>query len=792
MSWLDQIQADRAISAILKAPGAKTPEVRQAVQRIGQIGRPAIPKLVDALARNAQRPVIEGLLADLVSDDALPAFCQGLCHRDAEVARRVAQVLTRSQRYDPNLLLDLFRDPECPKPLLGQLLAQHAGRLRGAELLRLLEQVDEEAKSAVLTLIYQAATPALVPQLTRCLDDPDPAVRAGLVKTLGRFPSDEVQANLVRLVLGDGHKSVRLAALAALIAQPLPTPVSALFQLLRDPDMVIQGKALEALVASDDPQVSERAVALLEEGSESIRRAAVEILNRRRPDPQALDALMATLHDHDWWVRERAADALAAFGPSPVLDRALPLLAEAEPELRQTLITLLRRLDDPRLFDLVLGRLEHGEPAARAGAVVALGELGDRRALSTLVGLLAGGELEAPVVAALAALGDPRAVPALVNWLESGAAGDPAALVDVAVDLADRRRALDLARALRRFHERLDDAGIEPRVAGAIARLEERFEHVRQDQTPSSLTVPAVAPPVPPGDSAILAATGPSINPHDLKAGELLAGRYRVIREIGRGGFGVVILVEDEIVQERMVLKFLAPHVAQDKVAIERFKHELRYARRITHENVIRIYDLLALGGTFAISMEYFASHSLGAELRRQERLERRRALDLVRAMCRGLAVAHREEVVHRDLKPGNVLIGEGDQLKIVDFGLAAAVVRVTNRLTRSGLLVGTPAYMAPEQIRGREIDARTDVYSLGVMMYELFTGSLPYHNDDPLALLLAHLDGELVPPHQLEPSLPESLGRIILKAMARDPADRHQGVEELARELETVEVVED
>jgi serine/threonine protein kinase len=262
----------------------------------------------------------------------------------------------------------------------------------------------------------------------------------------------------------------------------------------------------------------------------------------------------------------------------------------------------------------------------------------------------------------------------------------------------------------------------------------------------------------------------------------MLVERYRVMRRVGKGGFGAVILVEDTVVGEEIILKYMNREIAADGNMIERFKHELRYARRITHENVIRIHDFLTLKKSYAISMEYFPSHSLSDELK-QGPISLKRGLKIVWDICRGLSAAHQVGVVHRDIKPPNILINDSGLVKVVDFGLAA-LSHADARLTRTGVLLGTPTYMAPEQVRARTIDARTDIYSLGVIMYEIFTGRPPYVADDPMAILFQHVTGNPTPPRQLRPDMPAAVEAIILKAMWVDPAKRFQSMDDLRRSI--------
>jgi serine/threonine protein kinase len=185
--------------------------------------------------------------------------------------------------------------------------------------------------------------------------------------------------------------------------------------------------------------------------------------------------------------------------------------------------------------------------------------------------------------------------------------------------------------------------------------------------------------------------------------------------------------------------------------------------------------------------MEYFPSHSLAEEIKSNAPLVNQRRLRIVCDLCCGMSVAHHATIVHRDLKPQNILVNDDGLVKIVDFGLAAAISHTDSRLTASGVIMGTPAYMAPEQVRGSDVDTRTDIYSLGVIMYELFTGRPPYRGQDPMSILYQHVEGKATAPSEINPDIPSELETIILTAMAVEPADRYQNVDTLREHLEAL-----
>jgi serine/threonine-protein kinase len=270
-----------------------------------------------------------------------------------------------------------------------------------------------------------------------------------------------------------------------------------------------------------------------------------------------------------------------------------------------------------------------------------------------------------------------------------------------------------------------------------------------------------------------------------LNSGDIIEGRYKYIERIGKGAFGTVLLMEDTVVDERLILKFLNPNVAEDEEVMKRFVHELRYSRKITHRNVIRIYDFLFIQGLYAISMEYFPSHTLGSEVVNEKPMPLKRGVQFGIDMCTGMTVAHQVGIVHRDLKPANVLINDEGLLKIVDFGVAAAQSQGDTQLTKTGYVIGSPKYMAPEQILGRKVDERADIYAVGVILYEILTGIPPYSRGDHMSVMYQHVQGKARHAKEVNPALPPGLADVIMRAMAVDKTKRFQTMDELRVALE-------
>jgi serine/threonine-protein kinase len=268
-----------------------------------------------------------------------------------------------------------------------------------------------------------------------------------------------------------------------------------------------------------------------------------------------------------------------------------------------------------------------------------------------------------------------------------------------------------------------------------------------------------------------------------LGPGEKIGNRYVLERELGHGGMGFVFLALDEKLGERVALKVISSSMAQDPAAAaERFRREVAAARKVTHPNVIRIHDLVEAGDQLLLSMEYVEGMTLAAYLGRVGALRIDEARLLIGQICDGLGAAHAAGVVHRDLKPGNVLIDAQKQVKVIDFGLAKATFMAG--MTATGLILGTPEYMSPEQVRGMNCDARSDLYSLGALAYHMIVGRPPFAGETPIAIGFAHVTEQPRPPRELRPDLPPELDAALLKALEKDPGKRFVDAAELKKAL--------
>ncbi len=396
-------------------------------------------------------------------------------------------------------------------------------------------------------------------------------------------------------------------------------------------------------------------------------------------------------------------------------------------------------------------------------------------------------ELLIPIIAIIAVFGSPvvivkeilayrerRAKLALGQSMAAAKALPPGAADELIALKADRKVLL----------ERVEN--LEAIVCGVDFELNQKLSKLIDEQrllaesavrpAPSGEPAPTPAPAHAKGNlerTHTVAVRAPSTAVSGLVPGDVLANRYRVERLLGRGGMGAVYLAHDEVLDDTVALKVISAAFAADEASlVERFRREAAAARKVSSPSVIRIHDLgEARPGLLYLSMEYFPGRTLAEVITTRGMVPITDCVDYLQQICTGLAAAHDAGVIHRDLKPQNVLVGERNAVKLIDFGLAKATTGAG--LTGTGMLLGTPHYMSPEQVRGKNVDASSDIYSLGALAYHLVCGRPPFGGDNVIAVGFAHCTEVAPSPRTLRPEVPESLDTIIVKSLAKLPADR-------------------
>ena len=268
----------------------------------------------------------------------------------------------------------------------------------------------------------------------------------------------------------------------------------------------------------------------------------------------------------------------------------------------------------------------------------------------------------------------------------------------------------------------------------------------------------------------------------DTLIGTLFDGRYQVVRKLGAGGMANVYLAEDQELGRRVAIKILNDRHANDEQFVERFRREAKNAAALSHPNIVSIYDRGEAEGTYYIAMEYLDGRTLKELIVQRGPAPVTVSVEYARQVLSALRFAHRHGIVHRDIKPHNVLVDAEGRVKVTDFGIARAGA---SQMTEAGSIVGTAQYLSPEQARGTDVDQRSDLYSLGVVLYELITGTLPFNGDTPVEIAMKHLSTVPELPSERRPDVPRDLDLIVMRALAKDPDDRYESAEEMDADLE-------
>jgi HEAT repeat protein/tRNA A-37 threonylcarbamoyl transferase component Bud32 len=806
MSFFTNLRADRLVTEIRSSNDPTGAATQKAVARLKDVGPGAIEAVLAALpdADKAATMAFVEVLAGLVSQKTFPQFMRGLVEGSARVISGISWALTSSRNYPPHMLLEALAIPGISKPTVLEVIAAQKARFSVRELLAAAYTQEPNEKAALFRVIGEIADQQSLPELIGRVQGKDPIARVHIINTLARFNTAEVQTALQGL-LKDPNKLIRGATLSALQRMDGPIDIERVCALLRDPEIDVLNRAIDVVIKANHPETIRYLIEVLKDENENARRAAVEVLNEIG-NAKSVKYLLEALKDSDWWVRSRAADALGKIGGPKVIDAVLQLVRDKDEDIRRAAIEILNQTKDERAVDSLIHATRDSDWWVSERAVDALAEIGSKRAVPRLMEMLqtpGSGKALPIVVRALGKLGDSKLVDTLLPLVARPEREIRIEAIQALSRVADEARAEQVRLELQ-AQMASPDQTISRMAAAAVSELDNRIAGITP-LTSGATPTPAqagVRPPQPtPAEAARTQlisdpalgltakqaeAAAARLDIQTLKSGDIIEGRYKYIDRIGRGAFGTVLLMEDTVVDERLILKFLNPNVSQDEEVMKRFVHELRYSRKITHKNVIRIYDFLYIQGLYAISMEYFPSHTLGSEVVNDKPIELQRALQFGIDMCTGMTVAHQVGIVHRDLKPANVLINQEGLLKIVDFGVAAAQREGDTQLTKTGYVIGSPKYMAPEQILGKKVDERADIYAVGVMMYEMLTGQPPYSRGDHMSVMYQHVQGKARVPQDLNPALPPGLSDLIMKAMSVDKTKRFQTMIELSAALES------
>lgn len=812
MGLVDRFVASKHLRTVQRAGEVDPAALEEAKRQLTSRGSSILLSIFDLFDVPAARPHAKDILLKVIEEKTVPAYIEALSSPDRSIADGVQEVLTRTNRLQPTKLLAFLGQEGASRSRILTVLEARCDEIPPSILVSAVETANKDIRGALIRILNAHKSPESAHAILPLLTHDDWWLRLHGILLVGRHPSDEgITLSISRLA--DKNRQVRLQAVQTLSVLDVRPAIPQLCQALRDKDLKVHSAAIEALIKMGDPAAVPHLVDVLKDESEYARRGAVEVLNEVATT-QAIQDLLTALRDEDWWVRVRAADALGTLGGPKVVEAVLQLMKNDDVFIRRYAVEILNSIPDKRAVDHLLEALGDDDWWVRERSIDALGKTKDERAVEPLIRLMTD-QAAAPLCArALGDLGDERAIDPLYRVIELGNEEARREAINALIKISkgdvstDRRDAIQEFLQTKGFQQASGDpkplavqgrraSTTDPEV-GRPKKVIHRTDLADSPRPAAGTPGPSESSEAPPAQEAPAPSLAPvtgddpsagsgALNLADLQPDTLLANRYRMIRRIGGGGFGHVYLAEDMAIREELVLKLLSPQISMDGTMIERFVHELKLTRRITHKTVIRLYDFIEFNGFHGISMEYFPGRSLASILHDEGRLGIERGLRISSQICEGLQAAHSIGIIHRDIKPPNTLIGPDDSVKIVDFGLASMVQSPGSRLTKSGILIGTPYYMSPEQISGSKVGVASDIYSLGAMMYEMFTGSPPYQGDTAVNIIYHHLHSKVPMIADSLPEVPGGLSRLVSGMMAKAVDERPESIDHVLEEIQTM-----
>lgn len=791
MAIFGSILVNRQIKGLLACDDLASTKAKEYVDKLIAGGKDSVEKILETIpqATTKQKKILQQICDEILKNTSAEVFLDEMESDQTNVRAAAKDVLFESQAINPASLLSKLNDPNASvtqiidvieyqkEHLKPEQVITQALKISGKESSRLFKMANEMAdrfdienyelqpskvdspdkKLHVLEFLAHIKHPKSAKIAAQFLDDSNHMIK---ISTLNTLRSINEKFDVMPLInrLGAMKEAEKKLAIPLILSLSEGELIGNLAALLIDKDEQVQefvakliieraniksfrclligiekldewgtDSAISLLVNQAEGKLSSLAMQLTKDGNEFVRNISKKFVDEVFETGSFQDLTHAALND-DWQVREKA---IAILGESKEKE-SLKILAKAFKEKPESALSVLKAVGVLRFskgLEIAVKGLGFREVAVQREALKTIRLLANERhaqhiqdVLLKRVGILdkVVRDTAESVIKEINQAFQLKSLPNNFDALLSGDASNEQTIESASIQATQQVKVSDIADSQQ-----------------DIFNLDELVEGVEW------------------------------------------AGRYSIKKEIGRGAMGRVLLAEDTMIDETIIIKFMHPELTADVSAKERFVRELKYARKISHPNVIRIHDFLYQRKVAAISMEYFDSVGLDEEVKKGKIYEEKEGLLVLSQIASGMQAAHDQNVVHRDLKPSNILIDTAGIVKVVDFGIASATAEIDATLTKTGTIIGTPAYLSPERAKGMEADHRADIYALGVISYFMFTGELPYKGE-PMSLLFQHIEGNAKMVHKVNEKLSAKLSFLVKKMMAVNLDDRYQTMSEV------------
>ena len=721
-------------------------------------------------------------------------FLDSLDDTKTNIRSTAAAILSQSSQISPSRLFKKLHESDVSKTEIIDILAFQRQHLKPEQIITNALKLDKTHAEQLLKLAEESEHP-LDFDLLRIepASIQSPSIKIMLLRYFASVKQPEV-AQLIARFLTDENKTVIIEALKALKNLPVEFDASVILPFIESMTEIESDMALDIIKAQANTELVPKLAPWTCSKSDELRETFIKLFVKY-VTPEGLETFLKLLDQQEWYGKELALKSLGKFGNDKLYSAAESLTGHENQFISEQAQKFAAQSMDPSDLKQLWDNALHENWQIRESAIEAIGRSSKRESIGLLKKVIE--KYPESAVAILKASGDlgfSKGLEIAFACLNMQEALVQREALETIGKLATRKHAKTIRDKLMQKVPKLQTT-VRDTAGEVVNRLTEEYElpelNVDQeayfDTRLIKFDTQTVDQPTEHVSVANIPAEQAPQNIEDLKKGDLWMERYRIKKEIGRGAMGRVMLAEDERVDEPLILKFMHPELTADEASHERFLREVKYSRKVSHPNVIRIHDMLSSGGLSAISMEYFESHGIDEMLRKKKHFDNQEGLDILLQVANGMAAAHHQEVIHRDLKPSNILMNDEGLVKIVDFGIASASSSSDSTLTKTGSIIGTPAYLSPERAKGQEADQRSDIYALGIIAYGMFAGQLPY-TGEPMSLLFQHLEGKAIPVHEIRPEVGARISLLVQKMMAVELEDRLQTMDDVAAAIKEVQ----
>ena len=797
MAVLGSILFKRTLKQFLDCEDLDSPRGAALIEKLRQSSKDSLDHLIQVIpeTNGLHQAMLTEICLENIEGGTEEFFLKSLDNDATNIRATAASILARTDRVNPSKLFKKLHESDVSKTEIIDILAGQREQLKPEQIIVNALKLDKSHAEQLLKLAGDSKQPL---DLDVVRIEPSSIGSPSIKIMLLRYLSSVEQAGVAPLIgkfLTDDNKTVVIEALKALKNMRVGFDASILLPFVESMSEVEREMALEIIQAQADEKLVPRLAPWTCTKSDDIREIFIKLFVKY-VTPEGLESFLRLLDQQEWWGKEQALKCLQKYGSDKLYAAAEGLTEHENEFIREQAQKFAAQSSDPSDLKQLWDNALHENWQVRESAIEAIGRSNKRDAIGILKKVIESYSDSAPaVLRAVGELGFSKGLEIAFACLRMPEALIQREALETIGKLATRRHAKTIRDKLMQKVPRLQ-ATVRDTAGEVVNRLTEDYElpplNVDQEAYFDTRLLKFETQQV---DDAtehvsmadIAAAQQQFQNIEDFKEGDLWMERYRIGREIGRGAMGRVMLAKDEMVGETLILKFMHPELTAEEASRERFLREVRYSRKISHPNVIRIHDMLIKGNLSAISMEYFESRGIDEYLREKKFFDVKKGLNILLQVANGMAAAHAQDVIHRDLKPSNILMNDKGLVKIVDFGIASASSNTDSTLTKTGSIIGTPAYLSPERAKGLDADHRSDIYALGIIAYGMFTGQLPY-TGEPMSLLFQHLEGKAVPAHEIKPEVGPRVSLLIQKMMAVEVEDRLQTMEDVAEAIRDIQ----